>query len=78
MSLLVAYSIMMIYFQILRYIYVSRCGLGENELLDIIPSLSWNFLGPFITTMQDHLILKYQSGLLMFAHEQVHVQLNLF
>ena len=59
------------YFQILRYIYVSRCGLSENELLSIIPGLNWNFLGPFTSVMQDHLVLKYQSGLLMLAHEQV-------
>ena len=62
----------MCFLQVLRYIYVSRCGLSENELLSIVPGLSWNFLGPFSSVMQDHLVLKYQSGLLIFAHEQVY------
>lgn len=56
---------------ILRYLYVSRSGLSENELVDLIPGLTWNFLGPFCCSMHEHLVLKYQGGLLMFAHEQV-------
>ncbi|KAL4217270.1 Nephrocystin-3 [Mactra antiquata] len=56
---------------ILRYLYVSRSGLGENELMNLIPDLTWSFLGPFCYMMHEHLILKYQEGLLVFAHEQV-------
>ncbi|KAK3083411.1 hypothetical protein FSP39_021957 [Pinctada imbricata] len=56
---------------ILRYIYVSRSGLSELELIDIIPNLTWNFLSIFTEVLSDHMILKYQGGLLMFAHDQV-------
>ena len=64
--------------QIMRYLYVSRSGLSENELLDLIPGLSWTFLAPFCYIMIEHLVLKYQGGLLMFAHEQVsHATVNL-
>ncbi|KAK3582860.1 hypothetical protein CHS0354_012470 [Potamilus streckersoni] len=56
---------------ILKYLYVSRCGLSEAELMDLIPNLHWNFQAPFSTILVDHLVLKYQSGLLMFAHQQV-------
>ena len=62
---------MFLHLQILRYIFVSRSGLSENELLDLIPGLTWIFLGPFCHMLHEHLVLKYQGGLLMFAHEQV-------
>jgi hypothetical protein len=57
--------------QVLRYLYVSRGGLSENELLELVPGLTWSFLAPFCYLMHEHLVLKYQGGLLMFAHEQV-------
>ncbi|XP_060562366.1 nephrocystin-3-like [Ruditapes philippinarum] len=56
---------------VLRYLYVSRGGLSENELLELVPGLTWSFLAPFCYLMHEHLVLKYQGGLLMFAHEQV-------
>lgn len=57
--------------QILRYLYVSRGGLCETELLALIPHLTVNFLSVFTEVLTDHLVLKYQGGLLTFAHEQV-------
>ncbi|XP_071149515.1 nephrocystin-3-like [Mytilus edulis] len=56
---------------ILRFIYVSRCGLRESELLDLMPNLSSNFLTLFTEILFHHLIIKYQGGLLMFAHQQM-------
>lgn len=50
---------------------MSRSGLSENELLDLLPGLTWSYLGLFCYSLHEHLILKYQGGLLMFAHEQV-------
>lgn len=57
--------------QILRYLYASRGGLCETELLALIPHLTMNFLSVFTEVLTDHLVLKYQGGLLTFAHEQV-------
>ena len=57
--------------QILRYLYASRGGLCETELLALIPHLTVNFLSVFTEVLTDHLVLKYQGGLLTFAHEQV-------
>lgn len=56
---------------ILRYLYASRGGLCETELLALIPHLTVNFLSVFTEVLTDHLVLKYQGGLLTFAHEQV-------
>ncbi|XP_069108020.1 nephrocystin-3-like [Argopecten irradians] len=56
---------------ILRYIYVSRSGLNEIELLYLVQGLTWNFLALFTEVLVDLLVLKFQGGLLSFAHEQV-------
>ncbi|KAH3749787.1 nephrocystin-3-like [Dreissena polymorpha] len=58
--------------KVLCHLYLSRSGLCEVELLDLVPGLTWAFLGPFCYRLTQHLVLKYQGGLLMFAHEQVY------
>jgi hypothetical protein len=65
------FNVFFLYFQILRFIYVSRCGLRESELMELVPNLSLNFLTLFTEILFHHLIIKYQGGLLMFAHQQV-------
>ena len=55
----------------LRYLYVSRSGLGETELLELLPGLLADFLATVTFTLHQHLVLKYQAGILMFPHEQV-------
>lgn len=62
--------------QILRYLYASRGGLCETELLALIPHLTVNFLSVFTEVLTDHLVLKYQGGLLTFAHEQVSLNIQ--
>lgn len=62
--------------QVLRYLYASRGGLCETELLALIPHLTVNFLSVFTEVLTDHLVLKYQGGLLTFAHEQVSLTFN--
>ena len=64
--------------QILRYLYASRGGLSETELLALIPNLTLNFLSVFTEVLTEHLVLKYQGGLLTFAHEQVGYDANKF
>ncbi|XP_076448503.1 nephrocystin-3-like isoform X2 [Babylonia areolata] len=56
--------------QMLRYLCASRCGMHENELLELIPGLSSIHLCYVFHLLTTHLILKYQGGLLTFAHQQ--------
>ncbi|XP_071103665.1 nephrocystin-3-like [Haliotis cracherodii] len=57
--------------QILCYLCASRCGMREEELFRLIPNLTWNLLAQFYEAFSSHLLIKYHSGLLTFAHEQV-------
>lgn len=57
--------------QILKLLCVSRNGLNENELLALVPELTWSIWTPIFNALCDQLILKYQTGLVMPAHEQV-------
>ena len=49
----------------------SRCGMHENELLELIPGMSSVHLCYMFHFLTTHLILKYQGGLFTFAHQQV-------
>nr|KAG5697850.1 hypothetical protein BaRGS_017107 [Batillaria attramentaria] len=55
---------------ILRYLCASRCGMHENELLELVPGLSRAHLCVIFDSLVMHLIVKYQGGLLTFAHQQ--------
>ena len=57
--------------QICQLIYMSRNGMAECELLDLIPNLTWNFLAPLCHDLLDRHVLTYRAGTLIFAHEQV-------
>ncbi|KAH9498826.1 Nephrocystin-3 [Bulinus truncatus] len=56
--------------QILQYIYASRCGMLETELLTLVPDLKWHELSSLYEFLSSHLFIKIQLGLLTFAHEQ--------
>ncbi|CAG5131837.1 unnamed protein product, partial [Candidula unifasciata] len=56
--------------QILQFIYASRCGMLETELLVLIPDLCWLELSSLFEFLSSHLVVKYQLGLLTFAHTQ--------
>ncbi|XP_005107932.1 nephrocystin-3 [Aplysia californica] len=56
--------------QILQYIYASRCGMLESELLALIPGLGWPELCALSEFLTHHLLVRYQLGLLVFAHAQ--------
>ncbi|CAL1539739.1 unnamed protein product [Lymnaea stagnalis] len=56
--------------QILQFIYASRCGMLETELLALLPDLGWQDLSPLFEFLSSHLFIKYQLGLFTFAHEQ--------
>ena len=58
-------------FQILRLIFVSRNGLSEGELFDLVPTLTWNYWVPLYDVLVERHILTHRSGLLVCAHEQV-------
>ena len=61
--------------QVLQYMCASRCGMHENELLELIPGMSSVHLCYMFHFLTTHLILKYQGGLFTFAHQQVsHIQ----
>ncbi|GFR69239.1 nephrocystin-3, partial [Elysia marginata] len=55
---------------ILQFVYASRCGMLETELLALVPDLSWRELSAHFEYLSSHLILKYQLGLLAFSHTQ--------
>ncbi|KAK6166073.1 hypothetical protein SNE40_022850 [Patella caerulea] len=54
---------------ILKYLCVSRNGIEENELMSLIPDLTWTFLVRIFDILSSLLIIKYQAGLITFAHE---------
>ncbi|XP_074659416.1 nephrocystin-3-like [Tubulanus polymorphus] len=55
---------------VLRFVYVARNGLSENELLRLLPCVTWNFLAPLVDALTDRHVLAYRSGLLVLAHGQ--------
>ncbi|XP_041374620.1 nephrocystin-3-like [Gigantopelta aegis] len=55
---------------ILKLLCASRCGLQESELFALVPGLTWSTLCPVIEALCSHLIIKYNSGVLSFAHYQ--------
>ena len=58
----------------LQYLCASRCGMHENELLELMPGMSNVHLCYMFHFLTTHLILKYQGGLFTFAHQQVSIQ----
>ncbi|BFZ22072.1 hypothetical protein BsWGS_25111 [Bradybaena similaris] len=56
--------------QILQFIYASRCGMQETELLVLVPDLCWLELASLFEFLSSHLVIRYQLGLLTFAHTQ--------
>ena len=62
-------------YQVLQFIYASRCGMLESELLALLPDLSWSELCAHYEFLSTHLIVKYQLGLLTFNHTQVRLLL---
>ncbi|XP_077864035.1 nephrocystin-3-like [Saccoglossus kowalevskii] len=56
--------------KVMQFIYASRNGLSECEIMKILPDLTWSFWSPINFTLQDRHILTCKSGLLTFEHEQ--------
>ena len=44
----------------LKLIFVSRNGLSETELFEVLPQLNWNFWSPVLLAFQDRHILSYR------------------
>ncbi|GAB1597427.1 nephrocystin-3-like [Argonauta hians] len=64
--------------QILKLLYVCRNGLNENEFLTLVPGLTWSIWTPIFNALCDQLVIKYQTGLVMPAHEQAKMALYEF
>uniref|UniRef100_A0A2C9LVP2 Nephrocystin-3 n=1 Tax=Biomphalaria glabrata TaxID=6526 RepID=A0A2C9LVP2_BIOGL len=60
--------------QVLQYIYASRCGMLETELLALVPLLTWHDLASLYEFLHSRLFIKNQLGLLTFGHQQVNDQ----
>ena len=58
----------------LKLMYASRNGINESELFVLVPGVSWSFWAPLCDALMDRHIVTFQSGLLVFAHEQVSSQ----
>ncbi|XP_064597908.1 LOW QUALITY PROTEIN: nephrocystin-3-like [Liolophura sinensis] len=58
--------------KILRYAILSRNGISERELRDLIPGLQWNYLAPLEDALMDRLIMTMRSGVLTFAHPEAY------
>lgn len=56
--------------KVLKLLYVSRNGLNENELLALVPGLTWPLWTSMFNALTDQLVTKYQTGLVMPAHLQ--------
>ncbi|KAI8761259.1 nephrocystin-3, partial [Biomphalaria glabrata] len=56
--------------QVLQYIYASRCGMLETELLALVPLLTWHDLASLYEFLNSRLFIKNQLGLLTFGHQQ--------
>lgn len=55
---------------ILMAVYASRNGVSEYQLFRLFSDFTWNLWSPLCTILLDRLILRFKSGLLVFAHEQ--------
>ncbi|PVD37428.1 hypothetical protein C0Q70_00018 [Pomacea canaliculata] len=64
--------------KVLCYLSASRCGMHENELLELVPGLNTSHLCVVFHYLSLHLILKYQGGLLTFAHQEAQEAVNEF
>ncbi|XP_022107345.1 nephrocystin-3-like [Acanthaster planci] len=64
--------------RICQLVYVSRNGVSESELFQLIPDLTWVTWAPLCYDLLDCHVFTYRAGSLTFAHEQVQeaVQLN--
>lgn len=62
--------------QVVCLVCVSHNGVGESELLQMFPDLTWPMLTSLLRPLQTLRVLTFGCGLLRFQHLQVSLRLG--